>query len=67
MLTHKQRLNLPTHQVLSLNLPEDHDQAMEMMPAIRYGGHVRTSVTVSLNPSVSTAVGKKFLNPFAPR
>jgi hypothetical protein len=55
------------YQVLSLNLPEDHDHPIEINPAIRYGGQVRTRVIVSLNPRVWTAVGKKFLNPFAPR
>lgn len=56
-----------THQVRSLNRPDDHDHAIEMAPAIRYGGHVSTSVISWLNPSVLMAVGKKFLKPFAPR
>ena len=47
-------------QVLSLNLPEDQDTAMVIKPAIRYGGHVRTSVIVLLKPRVLTTVGKKF-------
>ena len=53
--------------VRSLNLPELTDHAMEMKPAIRYGGQVRTSVIVVLKPKVSTAVGKKFLKPLAAR
>lgn len=40
---------------------------MDKKPAMRYGGQVRTRVIVWLKPSVSTAVGKKFLNPFAAR
>lgn len=56
-----------THHVLSLNFPDDQDHAMEITPATRYGGQVRTRVIVWLNPKVSMAVGKKFLNPFAPR
>lgn len=50
-----------------MNLPDDQDQAIEITPAMRYGGQVSTKVIVWLNPRVSTAVGKKFLNPFAPR
>lgn len=51
--------------VRSLNRPDDHDQSTEMTPAIKYGGQVRTNVISLLKPRVSTAVGKKFLNPFA--
>ena len=51
--------------VRSLNRPDDQDHATEMIPAIRYGGQVRTSVISLLKPRVSTAVGKKFLNPLA--
>lgn len=54
-------------QVFSLKRPELQDHAIETTPAIRYGGHVKASVIVLLNPSVSTAVGKKFLKPFAAR
>lgn len=51
--------------VLSFFRPECHDQITETMPAIRYGGHVSTSVISLLKPSVCTAVGKKFLKPLA--
>ena len=53
--------------VRSLCFPELMAHMMDMKPAIRYGGHVSTSVIVVLNPSVSTAVGKKFLKPFEAR
>ena len=54
-------------QVRSLKRPLDQDQAILMAPAIRYGGQVSTRVIVSVKPRVSTAVGKKFLNPLAAR
>lgn len=54
-------------QVLSFQRPDDHDQKTEMIPAIKYGGQVKSKVMVVLKPSVSTAVGKKFLKPFAAR
>lgn len=38
--------------VRSLKRPEEIDQAMDIAPAIRYGGQVRTSVIVVLKPSV---------------
>jgi hypothetical protein len=38
--------------VRSLYRPEDIDQRIETMPAIRYGGQVRTRVIVVLKPSV---------------
>jgi len=38
------RLGQSTHHVRSLNLPEDHDQAIDITPAIRYGGQVSTKV-----------------------
>ena len=53
--------------VRSLNLPLLHETAIVTAPAIKYGGHVRTRVIVSLNPSVWTTVGKKFLKPLAAR
>lgn len=53
-------LDMVMCQVRSLNLPEDQDTAIVMKPAIRYGGHVRTSVMVLLKPRVFTTVGKKF-------
>ena len=53
--------------VRSFLLPDEADQKTDMIPAIRYGGQVRTSVIVLLKPSVSTAVGKKFLKPLAAR
>ena len=37
-------LGQPTNQVRSLNLPEDQDQAIDITPAIRYGGQVSTKV-----------------------
>ena len=44
-------------QVRSLNRPEDQETITVMTPAMRYGGQVRTRVTVVLRPSVSTTVG----------
>ena len=54
-------------QVRSFHRPDDQDQKTEMIPAIRYGGHVKRRVMVVLNPRVLTAVGKKFLKPLAAR
>jgi hypothetical protein len=44
-------------QVRSLNFPDSHETRMVDAPAIKYGGHVRTRVMVSLKPRVSTTVG----------
>lgn len=44
-------------QVLSLNLPEDHETRTVTAPAIRYGGHVRIKVMVVLKFSVFTTEG----------
>jgi hypothetical protein len=50
-------------QVRSLKWPDDIAHATENAPAIKYGGHVRTSVTSCEKPSVLTIVGMKFLKP----
>jgi hypothetical protein len=48
-------------QVLSLRLPELMAVQTETTPDTRYGGHVNTSVIVSLNPRAFTTVGKNEL------
>lgn len=35
-----------TYHVRSLKRPEEYDHIIEIMPAIRYGGHVKTKVIV---------------------
>jgi hypothetical protein len=50
-------------QVRSLKRPDDHETRTDITPAMRYGGHVSTSVMVVENPSVLTTVGRKFLKP----
>ena len=50
-------------QVRSLKRPDDQETRTDITPAMRYGGHVRTSVIVVEKPRVFTTVGRKFLKP----
>lgn len=56
-----ERKNCDDEQRDRQNKPELAAQAIEIIPEMIYGGHVRASVTFRLNPNVSTIVGKKFL------
>ena len=46
-------------QARSLNLPEEIPTRMPKAPDTRYGGHVKTRVTVLSKPRLPTTVGKK--------